>query len=655
MLIKDLPIEIQEIVFKRQIEQGNPRNDELDLGNGRSNGNFNWDDTIEGDEFWENIYDGDFSEFYEKYPKKEESKSLVGRYLKILVDGAHGTNYKKDDYAKIVADDLKGYVKCSNNFTFGSNGYDWKSCNVEIMPEGFVPPTSTPVVESTNNEFKKGDYIVIVSGRENLDYIVNNYCYKQYENHNYLIVEIDNKGGGKTRASGVDFNNTNDRWRYATPEEIAEYDRLGKPYDVTTLIKKDMKTKFKLGDKVKIINRHPDNTTGSLPFDKQSGMIAYVCHQDHNHYALTSNKNNSGDYYGLLKINNQSNFYFKDSDLELITESVIEEPKPKFKVGDKIITNDKGWQFCEANHPEALSYCKSTSLYRKIIEKIIWSTYHKVYFYSLSDTNNLYSEDSLELDIETTSKFEVGKWYKYCNWYIKYSHHSPTGVWVASEKIDDSRKYSKKESNFGGDNDKELLTDLSEIQQYLPEGHPDKIIKQNSPYSYTTIKNFKELEEGGIYYVKLNKAEYIFEFKYYETDIDDDEFKYLFDNYYLDLHSQLFECSPCEPYFVEDITELRDVTEDEIKWFIACKRENEYIEKSVAIQKYDSYNHVEIYETTIELNEEFFNLENKFKETIKNKNQSFKIKTKNSLLDTSIEKVPTITTELKQKSKTIKF
>ena len=560
MLIKDLPIEIQEIVFKRQIEQGNPRNDELDLGNGRSNGNFNWDDTIEGDEFWENIYDGDFSEFYEKYPKKEESKSLVGRYLKILVDGAHGTNYKKDDYAKIVADDLKGYVKCSNNFTFGSNGYDWKSCNVEIMPEGFEPPFVEP-----------------------------------------------------------------------------------------------FKTKFKLGDKVKIINRHPDNTTGSLPFDKQSGMIAYVCHQDHNHYALTSNKNNSGDYYGLLKINNQSNFYFKDSDLELITESVIEEPKPKFKVGDKIITNDKGWQFCEANHPEALSYCKSTSLYRKIIEKIIWSTYHKVYFYSLSDTNNLYSEDSLELDIETTSKFEVGKWYKYCNWYIKYSHHSPTGVWVASEKIDDSRKYSKKESNFGGDNDKELLTDLSEIQQYLPEGHPDKIIKQNSPYSYTTIKNFKELEEGGIYYVKLNKAEYIFEFKYYETDIDDDEIKYLFDNYYLDLHSQLFECSPCEPYFVEDITELRDATEDEKKWFITCKRENKYIEKSIAIQKYDSYNHVEIYETTIELDEEFLNLENKFKEIIKNKNQSFKIKTKNSLLDTSIEKVPTITTELKQKSKTIKF
>ena len=28
------------------------------------------------------------------------------------------------------------------------------------------------------------------------------------------------------------------------------------------------------------------------------------------------------------------------------------------------------------------------------------------------------------------------------------------------------------------DSEKELVTDLSEIQQYLPDGHPDKIVKE---------------------------------------------------------------------------------------------------------------------------------------------------------------------------------
>ena len=164
MLIRELPIEIQEIVFQKQQEQGNEPNAELELEFCKKECNFNWDQTIEGYDFWEDINDGYFDDFYKKYPKK---------------------------------------------------------------------------------------------------------------------------------------------------------------------------TKFKLGDKVKIINRHPDNTTGSRSFNKQSGMIAYVCHQDDNHYKLTSNKDNSGDYYGLLKINNQSNFYFKDSDLELI----VEEPEINtygLEVGDKL-------------------------------------------------------------------------------------------------------------------------------------------------------------------------------------------------------------------------------------------------------------------------------------------------------------------------------
>lgn len=78
--------------------------------------------------------------------------------------------------------------------------------------------------------------------------------------------------------------------------------------------------------------------------------------------------------------------------------------------------------------------------------------------------------------VNNTPTFEVGKWYKYNNWYIKYKEHD-NGFWTSSEEIDDDKNYRKCQSSFGGfksDYKKILLTDLSEIQPYLPDGHPDK-------------------------------------------------------------------------------------------------------------------------------------------------------------------------------------
>lgn len=635
MLIKDLPIEIQEIVFQRQEEQGNKPDANLDLEFCKYEDNFNWDQTIEGHDFWEKINEGNYSEFYKKYPKKEESKSLVGRYLKILVDGAHGTNYKKDDYVKIVMDN--GFnVVCDRGYNFN---YDWKSCNVEVMPEGFV--------------------------------------------------------------SSI----------------------------------KDMGTKFKPGDKVKIINRHPDNTTGSPPFNKQSGMIAYVCEYSDIYYVLHLNKDGSGDYYGLLNIKNEFNSSFKDSDLELI----VEEPEINtygLEVGNKLPQK----VICKwAN--QGLNYCGPSKKWEKTIGLFIndrtiehFKIIDGIVAFKVSNTGNVYlkAKGFKEfMDNFDKPKLQVNKWYK---WFWKVNSKITYGK-INSDSFFDSfnvsegihnNNYSKINGYYFNDCENiELLTDLSEIQQYLPEGHPDKVkvnentdfifepggyyvgtwennsrcifkttsnkltdkswyidsinkfsygecctgesinfrlasniekiwlnlciennkimpeptSKSSSTYNISTIKNLEELEEGGIYYVKLNKTEFIFEFSYYELN-EDDEISELYDNYYLDLHSQLFECSPCEPYFVEDITELRDATEDEKKWLITCKKENTYIEKSSAILKYN-------------LNNNLKNI-NSYKES-KDENQSFKIKTKNSLLDTSIEKVPTITTELKQKSKTIKF
>ena len=81
---------------------------------------------------------------------------------------------------------------------------------------------------------------------------------------------------------------------------------------------------------------------------------------------------------------------------------------------------------------------------------------------------------------EPNIEFIPGKWYKYNKWYIKYKEHVDD-VWRSSEEIDSCKEYRKRESKFGdrdSDDKKILLLDLSEIQEYLPEGHPDKIINQ---------------------------------------------------------------------------------------------------------------------------------------------------------------------------------
>ncbi len=80
-------------------------------------------------------------------------------------------------------------------------------------------------------------------------------------------------------------------------------------------------------------------------------------------------------------------------------------------------------------------------------------------------------------------KFEVGKWYKftakYLKQYINYANYSD------NQSVSDRFYYDEFISNNGWkkghnwsvlDVEPILLTDLSEIQQYLPDGHSDKIV-----------------------------------------------------------------------------------------------------------------------------------------------------------------------------------
>jgi hypothetical protein len=87
--------------------------------------------------------------------------------------------------------------------------------------------------------FKAGDYIVVLKKPNgNYNYFKLNFIFKQDLDIPNLFTSNDIRGE-KTSCYDVVFDKK-DIWRYATPQEIQEYERIGKPYDVTTLIPKDI-------------------------------------------------------------------------------------------------------------------------------------------------------------------------------------------------------------------------------------------------------------------------------------------------------------------------------------------------------------------------------------------------------------------------------
>ena len=71
--IKNFPEEVVEKMLDRQVEQGNPRNLSVFEGNkntGKSSGGFNWQNSIEGGNFWVYVIGyQEFDKFFELYPK----------------------------------------------------------------------------------------------------------------------------------------------------------------------------------------------------------------------------------------------------------------------------------------------------------------------------------------------------------------------------------------------------------------------------------------------------------------------------------------------------------------------------------------------------------------------------------------------------------
>lgn len=84
---------------------------------------------------------------------------------------------------------------------------------------------------------------------------------------------------------------------------------------------------------------------------------------------------------------------------------------------------------------------------------------------------------------EDKPQFIVGKWYKLeIPWYIKFKEIDDTNIILSTDYIDNDKRFVKSNKGTFGKVGSHILTEcsLEEIQQYLPEGHVDKIVKSDT-------------------------------------------------------------------------------------------------------------------------------------------------------------------------------
>lgn len=274
-----------------------------------------------------------------------------------------GTTFKViKDYKQAKIGDIVKLTKYSDiYFAYFSND------DYEDVPL-YLPHYSTPEVELYEvNEFKKGDYIVLLDTLTTDTSFPKNHIFKQRQNHHYLLSELDISGSKANGWCLVNFSkkdcSTNYNWRYATPEEIDMYNFSNKPFDVTTLQTEKPVEKSLVGRYLKAKVDNPWSIRNCKKND-------YLIITDSNHCYVINDKNKTewtfaNDYTNGLP----------HSDFELMPEGfypdqVKEEWVPK--VGDWIyliksyrnlpigtVAKINDSDVCPLSNPEESCFCIS--------------------------------------------------------------------------------------------------------------------------------------------------------------------------------------------------------------------------------------------------------------------------------------------------------
>ena len=197
----------------------------------------------------------------EDYSPEQETKGsnvefIPGKWYKVELSNKFNHYIKVDSVTEDeITLDCEGYVANLNKWDKGTSinlktvtKYDLLtdlSVIQKYLPDGHPD-------KITSDVFKKGEYVVLISDGQSTagarlvqsDQFIKNHCYKVRENKVFLRPELDSNGSTTNGWKSVPYNpneyHKNRNWRYATEKEAIEYEKRGKPYDVTELQKKEL-------------------------------------------------------------------------------------------------------------------------------------------------------------------------------------------------------------------------------------------------------------------------------------------------------------------------------------------------------------------------------------------------------------------------------
>lgn len=246
--------------------------------------------------------------------------------------------------------------------------------------------------------------------------------------------------------------------------------RIGKPYDVTTLVSKPTIEKWSVGTYVVFCKDIWRYKIGDIDIITQ---------------VPSSNKVISLKRYEAVAINREKEGTFKwfatKEEAEAFAKTLTKAEDysnilvfDKYKIGDIVVSlKEVGnsriegdlFKVLEDSHEESLSYTLKNAS-RNDSEWRIATIEEKEAFEKGIKNINLIKKTKVEL--------VVGKWYfvdDYGTTYkVKYNNY-----WKTCDYITLSNSYFGSGA-FENPTNIKPLTDLSEIQKYLPDGHPDKVV-----------------------------------------------------------------------------------------------------------------------------------------------------------------------------------
>ena len=125
------------------------------------------------------------------------------------------------------------YVVTKNVFSHYGNIYTFdEELDMRCIYDEVINQWAEIIKEETM--FKKGDYIVTLINDGDCGKV--NYCSKQRIDHIYLHPEKDPNGRKDNDNNTFEFlDKSGWKWRFATKEEGEEYEKHGKPYNVTNI------------------------------------------------------------------------------------------------------------------------------------------------------------------------------------------------------------------------------------------------------------------------------------------------------------------------------------------------------------------------------------------------------------------------------------